>query len=271
MYSIFAAGQVAAGETAKAAVQSALAPELVQTWMSDYRVLIALLSAGIIAALLIKLKWSFSKVIGYIIYGALAVIWGWYVFSLGYWDGALFLEKSILKWVLAILFPVVTLICRPEAGKKGVKLRWGQFNMLVTVICLAYLAAVLMINYWHLTLWAGVVFFGLPLLYVLLLLAAARVTLANLLMGVPAAVVASLVAVAAVRLSTAASAVLAIVIYAVLGIAFIATVANLGGLLGLDKNPAPQSGSGSSASATKLNYTPLEDIKERNWKEQHGG
>ena len=276
-YSILAAGQAAVDDTVKVANQLALAPELAQTWMSDSRVLIALLAAGIVAALLVKLKWSFSKVIGYVLYGALAVIWGWYVFSLGYWDGAMFLGKSaspsktliILKWVFAILFPIMTLICRPAPKKKGVKLRWGQFNMLVVVMCLAYAAALLMVNHWHLNLWADVVFFGLPLLYVLLLLAAAHVTAANLLMGVPAAVVASLVAVAAVRLSTAASIVFAIVIYAVLGIALIATIANLGGLLGLDKMPdAP---SGWDHTATKLNYNALDDIRERNWKQQHGG
>lgn len=234
--------------------------------LASQELLLAMLAAGIVAALLMKLKWVFTRVIGLVLYGVIAVYWGWYVFSSGYWEGALCLDNP-LKWALAILFPVVTLICRP-AGKGG-KLRLTQFSVLVIVMGLAYLASVLMVNYWQLNLWAGVVFFGLPLLYVLLLLLVARVSVSNLLMGLPAAMVALLVCIGALRQSTAAGIVFTIIVYIVLGVVFIMTVANIGGLFGLDKSLIITTHSGPSA--TKLNYNPLDDIKERNWKNQHGG
>lgn len=241
---------------------AALAPDLAPMWINGH-VMIAILSAGILAALLMKLKWGFTRVIGLVLYGVQTFFWGWYSFSFGYWDGAMFMYKPVL-WVLAILFPLATFICRPAPAGKGTKLGLRQFSLLVILIALAYLAAVLMVSYWELHLWADVVFFGLPLLYLLLLLLAGHVSVDNLLMGIPAAMVTLLIAISAVRQSTGASIVLSLAIYAVLGIVLIFTLAGLGSVIG--DTPTVR---GSSTTATNLHYDPLEDIRERNRRNQN--
>ena len=251
-------------------------PSLSHPWMGNSTAMLCLLIIGILAALLMKLKYRIPNIIGSIIYGILALVWGWYVLALGYWDGTWFLNKasatSTTMWALnlglAILFPVLTLVCRPNPLKKGQKIRIGQFSMLVIVISMAYGLAILLIRFWQLNVWASVLFLGLPTLYLLVIWLKAKVTPYTLLMSIPAAVVATLVLFSAVRQSMAVSMVLAVVIDIVLLVVIVYTFGKVGSFLGLDqlydKNSTTSSSGGSSTSFNALN-----DIREKNTMEKN--
>jgi hypothetical protein len=133
-----------------------------------------------------------------------------------------------LNWGLAVLFPVLTMVCRPKPLKKGEKIRVGQFNMLVIVMGMAYGIAFLMIRFWQLNLWATMVFLGLPILYLLTIWLKAKVTPSTVLMSIPSAMVALLVLVSAVRQSMAVSMVLAVVIDIVLLVVIVYTFGKVG-------------------------------------------
>lgn len=262
----------AAQEAAKVPFQLAMAPELTQAWMSNGMVLLCLLGAGIVAALLIKLKPRFFHIIGAVVFGILAVAWGWYVLACGYWDGGWFLNKSLeesaipcwLFWVAAGLFPLAMLICRPSPEITAQKMRWGQFNMLVILIGLAYAVAILMIRFWQLNTWATVVFVGLPALYVLLLLFA-RVSALTLLMSIPSAIVATLVAASAIRQSMAVSMIFALILDVFLLIIAVITFANIGQVIPDMKTYKTNSTGG----AVVTKYDALQDIRDRNWNNEH--
>ena len=245
-------------------------PGLAHAWMSNSTAMLCLLIAGIVAAPLMLLKSRVTNIIGCILYGLLAIAWGWYVLAMGYWDGTWFLNKatapSTTLWAifigLAVLFPFLTMICRPKPLNKGNRLRVGQFNMLVIVMGMAYGIAFLMIRFWQLDIWATLVFLGLPILYLLTIWLKAKVTPSTLLMSIPSAVVALLVLVSAVRQSMAVSMVLAVVIDIVLLVVIVYTFGKVGSFLGLDQLFTKYSTT-SSSGGSSLNYNALDDIREK--------
>ena len=249
--------------------EAIMVPELDYPWMDNGTVILVLLVAGIIAAPLAKLKWTFPNIIGYVLYGGLAIAWGWYVLARGYWDGGWFLSREaapsltdfILRWVVTVLFPLLTLICRPRL-RRGNKIRLGQFNLLVILMGLAYAVALLMIRFWQLNTWATVVFAGLPALYVLLLLFSG-VSAPTLLMSIPSAIVATLVAVSAIRQSMAVSMVFALVLDAALLVLAVVAFAKIGEYIPLADLKTSNTSSGGGSSIGK--YDARADIQWKNW------
>ena len=252
-------------------ILTSMMPELAHAWMSNSTVMLCLLIIGIVAAPLMLLKSRVTNIIGCILYGLLAIAWGWYVLAMGYWDGTWFLNKATAPtttlWAinigLAVLFPILTMICRPKPLKKGEKIRVGQFNMLVIVMGMAYGIALLMIRFWQLDIWATVVFLGLPILYLLTIWLKAKVTPSTVLMSIPSAVVALLVLVFAVRQSMAVSMILALVIDIVLLVVIVYTFGKVGSFLGLDQLFTKYSTS-SSSGGSSTSFNVLDDIREKN-------
>lgn len=247
-------------------------PGLAHAWMSNSTAILCLLITGVVAAPLMLLKSRVINIIGSVLYGLLTVAWGWYVLAMGYWEGTWFLNKAstpsitmlALNWGLAVLFPVLTMVCRPKPLKKGEKIRVGQFNMLVIVMGMAYGIAFLMIRFWQLNLWATMVFLGLPILYLLTIWLKAKVTPSTALMSIPSAMVALLVLVSAVRQSMAVSMILAVVIDIVLLVVIVYTFGKVGSFLGLDQLFTKYSTSSSSGGSTIGSYNALDDIREKN-------
>ena len=251
---------------------SSMIPGLAHAWMSNSTVVLSLLIIGIVAAPLMLLKSRVTNIIGCILYGLLTIAWGWYVLAMGYWDGTWFLNKATAPtttlWAinigLAVLFPILTMICRPKPLNKGNRLRVGQFNMLVIVMGIAYGIAFLMIRFWQLDIWATVVFLGLPICYLLMVWLKAKVTPSMVLMSIPSAMVALLVLVSAVRQSMAVSMILALVIDIVLLVVIVYTFGKVGSFLGLDQLFTKYSTSSSSGGGTAGSYNVLDDIREKN-------
>ena len=164
-----------------------LLPDYMQPWMTDPRSWMVLLIVGIVAAFLMWYRNYWVNAIGIVLNIALIAALGWYVCAMGYWEGSWFLARSpeqpLWNWILGIalmiLYPAISLIFRPGPHGKNVhpdsaKMRWGQFNMLVIVICLSYLASVLMMHFWERNVWSVVAFAALPVLYMLVLLGKAH-------------------------------------------------------------------------------------------------
>ena len=259
-----------------------LFPDYALPWMTDPRSWIILLVAGIVAAILMWYHNYWVNAIGVVLNVALIAALGWLVCAMGYWEGSWFLARSpeqpvwnwILRIALMILYPAVSLIFLPGPHGKNVrpdssKMRWGQFNILVIIICLSYLASVLMMHFWERNVWSVVAFAALPVLYMLVLLGKARVNFASLFTCIPASIVASLTLVGVMKQSLAVSAVFAYIIYGIVLIAVIAVLTKIGSALGLDKvtetTGSSISGGVSSSFDARAYGRELEFIRKHGW------
>lgn len=225
-----------------------LFPDYIQAWMTEPRAWMVLLVVGIVAAILMWYRNYWINAIGIVLNIALIAAWGWLVCAMGYWEGSWFLARSpelplwhwILRIALLILYPAVSLIFSPGPHGKHVhpdssRMRWGQFNILVIIIGLSYLASIMMMYFWERNVWSIVAFAALPVLYMLALLGKAHVNFSSLFACIPASIVASLTLVGVLRQSMAVSAIFAYIIYGIVLIAVIVVFAKIGSALGLDQ------------------------------------
>lgn len=259
-----------------------LLPDYMQPWMTDPRSWMVLLIVGIVAAILMWYRNYWVNAIGIVLNIALIAALGWYVCAMGYWEGSWFLARSpeqplwnwILRIALIILYPAISLFFRPGPHGKNVhpdstKMRWGQFNMLVIVICLSYLASVLMMHFWERNVWSVVAFAALPVLYMLVLLGKAHVNFSSLFTCIPACIVASLTLVGVMRQSTAVSAIFAYIIYGIVLVAVIVAFAKIGSALGLDKETKTIGTSSSGGTNTSFDVRAfgqaLEYVRKHGW------
>ena len=257
-------------------------PDYAQAWMTDPRSWMVLLIVGIVAAVFMWYRNYWVNAIGIVLNIALIAAWGWLVCSIGYWEGSWFLARSpeqplwnwILRIALLILYPAISLIFLPGPHGKNARsdrsrMRWGQFNMLVIVICLSYLASVLMMHFWERNAWSVVAFAALPVLYMIVLLGKARVNFSSLFTCIPASIVASLTLVGAMRQSIAVSAIFAYIVYGIVLVAVIVAFAKIGSALGLDqetKTIGPSSSGGTNTSFDARAYgKQLEFIRKHGW------
>ena len=258
-----------------------LFPDYVQPWMTDPRSWMVLLVAGMVAAILMWYRNYWVNAIGIVLNVALITAWGWLVCAMGYWEGSWFLarspEQSIWNWLLRIalliLYPALSLIFLPGPhGKKvhpdSAKMRWGQFNILVIVICLSYLVSVSMMHFWEHNVWSIIAFAALPVLYMLVLLGKAHVNFSSLFACIPASIVASLTLVGAMRQSIAVSAIFAYFIYGIVLIGVVVVFAKIGSALGLDKES--KSGSSSYSGGVKTTFDARAYGKELDFIRKHG-
>jgi hypothetical protein len=259
-----------------------LFPDYAQAWMTDPRSWMVLLIVGIVAAIFMWYRNYWVNAIGIVLNIVLIAAWGWLVCSMGYWEGSWFLARSpeqplwnwILRIALLILYPGISLIFLPGPHGKNAhsdrsRMRWGQFNMLVIVICLSYLASVLMMHFWERNVWSVVAFAALPVLYMLVLLGKARVNFSSLFTCIPASIVASLTLVGAMKQSIAVSAIFAYIVYGIILVAVIVAFAKIGSALGLDtetKTIGPSSSGGTNTSFDARAYgKQLEFIRKHGW------
>ena len=253
-----------------------------QPWMTDPRSWLILLVAGIVATILMWYRNYWVNSIGIVLNIALIAAWGWLVCAMGYWEGSWFIARSpeqplwnwLLRIALLILYPAISLIFLPGPHGKNIhpyssRMRWGQFNVLVIVICLSYLASILMMHFWERNVWSIVAFAALPVLYMLVLLGNAHVNFASLFTCIPASIVASLTLVGAMRQSLAVSAIFAYIIYGIVLVAVIVVFAKIGSALGLDQETKTIGSSSSGGTNTSFNAREygqaLEFIRKHGW------
>lgn len=258
-----------------------LFPDYVQPWMTDSRTWMVLLVAGIVAALFMWYRKYWVNVIGIVLSIALIAAWGWLVCAMGYWEGSWFLARTpeqplwnwILRIALLILYPAISLIfCPGPHGKMArpysSKMSWGQFNRLVIVISLSYLASVLMMHFWERNVWSVVAFAAPPVLFMLVLWGKARVNFSSLFTCIPASIVASLTLVGVMKQSLAVSAIFAYIIYGIILVAVIVAFAKIGSALGLDQETKTIGSSSSGGVSTSFNA--LEYGRQLKWVREHG-
>ena len=229
-----------------------LFPDYMQPWMTDPRSWVVLLVAGIVASIFMWYRKYWVNAIGIVLNIVLIVSWGWLVCAMGYWEGSWFLVRSpeqplwnwILRIALLILYPAISLIFLPGPHGKNAhpdssRMRWGQFNILVIIICLSYLASVLMMNF------------------------------SSLFACIPASIVASLTLVGVMKQSIAVSAIFAYIIYGIILVAVVVAIAKIGSALGLDKETktigTSSSGGTNSSFDARAYGKSLEFIRKHGW------
>ena len=249
--------------------------------MTDPKSWMALLVAGMVAALLMWYRNYWVNATGIVLNTVLIAAWGWLVCAMGYWEGSWFLARTpeqplwnwILRIALLILYPAICLIFRPGPHGKFARhyssgMRWGQFNLLVIIICLSYLASVLMMHFWERNAWSVVAFAALPVLYMLVLWGKA-VNFSSLFACIPASIVASLTLVGVMRQSIAVSAIFAYIIYGIVLVAVIVAFAKIGSALGLDVETKTTGTSSSGGTNTSFDARAfgreLEFIRKYGW------
>ena len=258
-----------------------LFPDYAQPWMTDPRFFLVLLVTGIVAAIFMWYRNYWINAIGIAMNVALIAVLGWYVCATGYWEGSLFLARTpeqplwnwILRIALLILYPAISLVFLPGPHGKNAhpdssKMRWGQFNMLVILICLSYLVSVLMMHFWERNVWSIVAFAALPVLYMLVLWGKAKVNFYSIFTCIPASIVASLTLVGAMRQSIAVSAIFAYIFYGIVLIVVVVAFAKIGSALGLDKET--KTIGTSSSGGTNTSFDARAYGQWLNWVRKHG-
>ena len=256
--------------------QLALAPDKAASWMHDSHAILFLLGFGIVAAVLTWIPNRWMRIAGLVCYAVLAVAFGWYVCAIGYWQGDWFLDKAaaptmhmVLRWGMALLFSALTLIVMPIDTSKSASISWGQFNSLVILSMLSYLACLLVIFLGKSALWAAIALVALPSCYMFMLWGRASVSFSSLLMSIPSSIVATIVGVSVVRQSIAASIIFGIIFNIVFWVGAICMFGSIGSWLGLDKTTETISHGSSGGSSTSFNLrewvNELRNIQKSAW------